>query len=385
MISSRAALHCGVIVGLVLAAALGCSSEDPVSQNAPANETVSRPDPPSLAAETLVDSIVTLVSGGAESDLGHPVEYRFNLDDGRLTPWSSNPVTTASWSLDRMYYVRAQARCAQHADVVSEWTGPRGIDAIAEVVSSPVLPAGANVLCPGSATSFEVGGAASSVGHPVEYQVDWGDETSEWIPAGSYEHEWTTLGSYACGVRARCTLDPTIISPWSPVNTVSIESPASPWALEVDLPDLIGSYSHNTSGNKSVRIPYDGPRARIVRYQLAITGKAAGTTCQLDDKYNDPTVHELTLYVYTALGIYDKPGGHEAWPPMTFSGLQFRDFDTGGVWWLEGNDWSKPIVIDPGDDLVVWIRSQLEDYICTNSYWCYVYTASLIVEFDCAP
>ena len=65
---------------------------------------------------------------------------------------------------------------------------------------------------------YIVGGSYSSVGHPIEYMIDWGDgTTSDWLsesaPADS--HAWAFPGVFHVRGRARCAIHPTVISGWS--------------------------------------------------------------------------------------------------------------------------------------------------------------------------
>jgi hypothetical protein len=85
-------------------------------------EIVSVPDAPSGDGLTRTGRFLRLCTGGAETSLGHPVEFRLDLDaDGvhRYSEWSGNPCPQVSWTEAGTYTVRAEARCALHNTFVS--------------------------------------------------------------------------------------------------------------------------------------------------------------------------------------------------------------------------------------------------------------------------
>lgn len=52
-----------------------------------------------------------------------PIEYRFFFDDGDTTEWSDLATADHRWSERRGYSIRAQTRCSQQTEVVSDWSG----------------------------------------------------------------------------------------------------------------------------------------------------------------------------------------------------------------------------------------------------------------------
>lgn len=85
-------------------------------------ETVSIPDRPGGPAWLLwEDPTGTYATGGSVSSEGHPVLYEFSWGDGFTSGWG-DPERWTGWewrSGTRRYIIRAQARCAEHYDVVS--------------------------------------------------------------------------------------------------------------------------------------------------------------------------------------------------------------------------------------------------------------------------
>ncbi|MCP4613570.1 MAG: hypothetical protein GY845_33180, partial [Planctomycetes bacterium] len=72
-------------------------------------------------------------TAGANSNMGHTIEYRFDWGDGTFSDWvvfvcdhtqasDCDPViVTNSWSNEGDYTLRAQARCFMHPDIISDW------------------------------------------------------------------------------------------------------------------------------------------------------------------------------------------------------------------------------------------------------------------------
>ena len=86
-------------------------------------ETISAPSTPSGPATGMVGSQYFFSTGGASSDLEHPVEYRFSWGDGTYSDWAASPVASKFWSSAGACSVKAQARCSVDTSVESAWSG----------------------------------------------------------------------------------------------------------------------------------------------------------------------------------------------------------------------------------------------------------------------
>ncbi|MBN2102878.1 PQQ-binding-like beta-propeller repeat protein [bacterium] len=64
---------------------------------------------------------MVLVTGGSASSFHHPVEYRFDWGDETVSVWGDSS-RSHIWEEAGSYEVRAQARCALHPTVLSEWS-----------------------------------------------------------------------------------------------------------------------------------------------------------------------------------------------------------------------------------------------------------------------
>ena len=193
-------------------------------------ETITPPQiPASIADVTGVGQEEWVTCYSTTSNLGHALEYRFDLEnDGTFTAWSTNRILYHTWLTTGTYTIRAQARCIEHPSAVSDWTTDSYAHDIvvndgAETISTPVmLPAGEVEYMVGDYWVYGTSGATSSLGHPVQYQFEWGDgETSTW-GSPDLPYAYSAVGTYEAKVRARCIEHPGIISEWSAPTTVNI-------------------------------------------------------------------------------------------------------------------------------------------------------------------
>jgi hypothetical protein len=374
-------------IGLLAMAAVvpSCSDENPVVEKSEDLETVSRPAAPSGPDQVLTDSLVTLVSGGSASSKGHPVEYQFDYGDGRRSVWLDSAITSSSWSMSGHYDVRVLARCAEHIDIFSEWSRSTGVSAAPEQISLPAQPTGTAHLCMSSRGTYSTGGAASSVGHPVEYQCDWGDGLSYWSSDNVFQHAWAAPGAYDCRARARCVLDPSVVSDWSPVQAVLVAQDRPPWAVEFDLPSLVGAYGDKGQyAAHGAVVTYNGPRAHVTGFMIETSGRGAGTTCQFD---GDPTQYNVSLIAWKRLQLLDDEKGWqvEEWPAQ-FLTLPLSSWTDAGLWLHEGSDWTTPGILEDGDRLRVAVAPRLEDFsgCWANGFDFYeLSSARLFLELEC--
>jgi hypothetical protein len=97
----------------------------------------------------------------------------------------------------------------------------------AHVVSAPNAPAGASTGQTMVPCAYASGGAVCSLGHGLEYRFDWNDGTySSWSSSTSASHTWSSVGTYQIKAQARCSVNPAIVSDWSPAFTVTIGTTA---------------------------------------------------------------------------------------------------------------------------------------------------------------
>jgi hypothetical protein len=195
----------------------------------------------------------TYTASGAVSSIGHPVEYQFDWkgDATDLSPWGSGTQTKV-WTVGGVYTVRARARSAIHTGTVSDWTS--GLTVTIELITAPTAPVGPSFGTLDKFTdphkyTFSTGGAVSNLGHPLEYQFDWGDGAiSNWGPP-TQSHGWSNYNDFKVRARARCAIDPTVISEWSEEASFSIELVTAPSQPNGNLNGMRGKpYTYTAAG-----------------------------------------------------------------------------------------------------------------------------------------
>jgi hypothetical protein len=114
-------------------------------------ESVTTPNTPTGPSGGNVGQSRTFTTGGATSNLGHAVEYRFDWGDGSYSPWSSSTTASHSWSAVNTYTVKAQARCATHTGIISSWSSGTSIN-----ITAPTPPAAPSGLTATAVSSSQI-------------------------------------------------------------------------------------------------------------------------------------------------------------------------------------------------------------------------------------
>ena len=96
------------------------------------------------------------------------------------------------------------------------------LTAPAETVSAPSAPSGPSTGYKGQSLGFTVSGGSSSLGHPLEYQIDWGDGLQSSWGSGAESHTFSSTGTYQVKARARCSYHNDKVSGWSSNHSVTI-------------------------------------------------------------------------------------------------------------------------------------------------------------------
>ncbi|UCE05035.1 MAG: InlB B-repeat-containing protein, partial [bacterium] len=106
------------------------------------SETVSIPN--TLTGPTFgkVGQILSFVTGGSTSNLGHSLEYRFDWGDGNISNWGS---ASQNYTFNNVgnYQVKAQARCKIHTNILSGWSFPLAVSISGHVLNITINPPGA--------------------------------------------------------------------------------------------------------------------------------------------------------------------------------------------------------------------------------------------------
>lgn len=193
-----------------LAMGLSCSGDE---------EGVVKPAKP--AAPTVVGVNSTRPNGsltmcaepqGEASQLEYQFDFRVG-DVGGLTDWSPDSCRSYSWGPEGRYEVSARIR---QGTLVSDWSDEFVVVVIDETISVPEPPAGEDFVIVGRNIRVCGSGAASNLGHPVEYRfkiepdhvMGWHIDKCSYIP-------WAVPGTYRARAQARCALHNGIVSYWS--------------------------------------------------------------------------------------------------------------------------------------------------------------------------
>ncbi len=201
-----------------------------------APETVSTPNTPTGTTSGSPGIAYTYSVSGSVSNAGDSVQYKLIYSDGTDSGWLAAGTTSANktWSVAGNHSVTAQARCATHTSVVSSVSAALQVTiAAAETVSTPSTPSKSGGVYEGGPNvsyTFTAGGAASSLGHEVQYKLLWGDGAeSGWFDAGSSaSHGWSTTGQFSVTAQARCKTHTSIVSTVSSARQMTIETVSTP-------------------------------------------------------------------------------------------------------------------------------------------------------------
>jgi hypothetical protein len=129
--SGSGLIHDDTLIGVVTHCSFDCANIATRADLAPFadvwwqlchdGETITTPNTPSGPTSLQVNESGTYTTGGSTNNFGHPIEYRFDWGDSEYSTWGS-ATRSYSWPSAGTYSVRAQARCAAHPLLVSDWS-----------------------------------------------------------------------------------------------------------------------------------------------------------------------------------------------------------------------------------------------------------------------
>jgi len=79
-------------------------------------ETITKPGAPSGETHPTVGEAYAYTTTGANSNLGHTVEYQFTWGDGTQSDWSTSKSAAKTWDNATQRTVTVTARCTEHTD-----------------------------------------------------------------------------------------------------------------------------------------------------------------------------------------------------------------------------------------------------------------------------
>jgi PKD repeat protein len=183
-------------------------------------------------------------NSGKPGELAATIRGEIKLDNGWWT--LSFNVADKNLVFDKSFWIGRKEETTGFPTAIFDSTGTPGANAISangvdwasvnvdfiqqavvtydqtETVSTPNTPTGPSQDKVGHVVTFTTGGSACSLGHPVEYQFDWGDsQTSTW-GAAEQSHTFASGASFNVKARARCKTNTGVLSGWSAQKTVQI-------------------------------------------------------------------------------------------------------------------------------------------------------------------
>ncbi len=108
-------------------------------------ETVSTPNTPTGPSGGKVGQSLTFRTGGATSNMGHEIEYKFNWGDGSQSSWGSS-TRSHTFTSSGVKNVKVQARCKTHPSVLSEYSNSKAVSISYCVLAVSISPAGAGAV-----------------------------------------------------------------------------------------------------------------------------------------------------------------------------------------------------------------------------------------------
>ena len=305
-------------------------------------ETVGAPDTPVGPANGQTGQSLNYTSNGAVSSQGHEVEYSFDWGDGLESTWTNLGSRSHTWDTPGTYQVRVRARCGTHTDVLSDWSTAYPVTialAPGETVSAPNVP---NLPATGETNqtlTITVSGGTSSMGHTLQYRLDYGDGTvTNWFAAAAtFQHAWATADTWQVTAQARCLNHPDLESAWSaaaevvvsdPVETI-VSPPGSIWGVTagaVDEPyDYDCAHSSQTSLGDPIEWRFDWGDGTYSDWSTAATHSTAHSWSAVGTY---TVVYHVRCTVHTDLAAASAP------LTVTIAATAFETVSTpGGVSW----------------------------------------------------
>jgi len=309
MKTNKSKRFAGIIIFIVFITAfsyVGCGGGGGGSGSSAPTETVSIPNQPTGTAVCGTGISYDYSTGGASSNLGHSVEYRFNWADGSYSNWSSSITASKIWLFANTFAVKAEARCVTHPGVASALSA--GLSVTISVsppettISAPNQPTGTAAGDTRTSYNYSTGGGSSDSGHALEYRFDWADGTySTWSSSTSASKYWDSDGTYPVKAQARCAIHTSVSSTLSSGLSVIISTPPDTWDTADDtatngtwLIPATGNQSHGPHTVSSTD-PYDWFRINMTAGYIYYF-KTVGSGDNYGQLYSDSAGTNMVTY-----------------------------------------------------------------------------------------
>ena len=155
------------------------------------------------------------------------------------------PEVSSNWGINSVHFVSPNEGWAVGTDWES-WV-PKGVllkyfSISPETISIPTISVGPPEGTTGTVYTYSAEGGDSNLGHPIQYQFDWGDGTnSGWLPPKktSASKSWSSGGTFNVKAQARCASHNSVVSSWSEPLLVNI----IPSSITLQLPSSAGTFA----------------------------------------------------------------------------------------------------------------------------------------------
>jgi len=188
-------------------------------------EKISTPSTPVGPNKGFPGDTFTYMTGGATSNIGHPIEYFFDWGDGTNSGWQLGTSASKTWAIGGTFAVKVRARCVLDTSVFSEWSSALTVNIELITVTTPTGPTTGS---PNTIYTYAASGS-SNIGDPVQIRLIFSDGSeSGWLPVGtnSFPKSWSSGGIFTVMAKARCSIHTSNESAWSSPLTVTVTNPA---------------------------------------------------------------------------------------------------------------------------------------------------------------
>jgi ELWxxDGT repeat protein len=207
------------------------------------DDIVTPPSQVTVVGDLHSETMLTVSTGGSVSLKGNDVQYLFDWGDGTNSGWLNVGETSADheWSEPGTYSVVARARSALDHSIGSCDSPERELTLTFNETIAPPDVTGPTSGDVGVSYNYTIVGA-SSLGHALEYTVDWGDGDSiGWTPLDTetntalVSHAWPFAATHTVQVQIRCITHPAAVN-WTDFGVVIGDAPEE----VISEPALIG-------------------------------------------------------------------------------------------------------------------------------------------------
>lgn len=140
-----------------------------------------------------------------------------NINAGSYSP--SHAIGSYTGSTIISYWVEVWDESGNRAESVH-----KTFTVQAEAVTTPNIPAGNSNIQVDQNNNYITAGSSTNLGHSVEYQYDWGNDSQSSWGNSTQNYLWSNEGQFSVKARSRCATHTSRVSPWSSSLIVTVES-----------------------------------------------------------------------------------------------------------------------------------------------------------------